>query len=65
MILEYRIDERADSVSVRSFLKRHGLSTHLWRRLKHQGSLFINGDQVFRATLATLHAGNIGPLGPG
>ena len=59
MILEYRIDERADSVSVRSFLKRHGLSTHLWRRLKHQGSLFINGEQVFRATLATLHAGDL------
>ena len=58
MILEYRIDERADELSVRSFLKRQGLSTHLWRRLKHQGSLFINGEPVTRATLAVLRAGD-------
>ncbi|MBP5200043.1 MAG: RluA family pseudouridine synthase [Schwartzia sp.] len=59
MILEYRIDERTDSVSVRSFLKRQGLSTHLWRRLKHQGSLFINGEVISRATLATLRTGDL------
>lgn len=58
MILEYRIDERTGNISVRSFLKRQGLSTHLWRRLKHQGALFINGEPVRRATLATLHAGD-------
>ena len=58
MILEYRMDERADELSVRSFLKRQGLSTHLWRRLKHQGSLFINGEPVMRATLAVLRAGD-------
>ena len=59
MILEYRIDERTDSVSVRSFLKRQGLSTHLWRRLKHQGSLFINGEVISCATLATLRTGDL------
>ena len=59
MILEYRIDERTDSVSVRSFLKRQGLSTHLWRRLKHQGLLFINGELIPRATLATLRTGDL------
>lgn len=59
MILEYRIDERADSVSVHSFLKRQGLSTHLWRRLKHQGSLSINAEPVSRATLATLRTGDM------
>ncbi len=59
MIVEYRIDERADELSVRSFLKRQGLSTHLWRRLKHQGKLSINGKPVLRATLATLRAGDI------
>ena len=58
MILEYRIDERADNLSVRSFLKRQGLSTHLWRRLKHQGTLRINGQPILRATLASVHAGD-------
>ena len=58
MILEYRMDERADDISVRSFLKRQGLSTHLWRRLKHQGTLSVNGEPIARATLATLHAGD-------
>lgn len=58
MILEYQIDGRAEEISVRSFLKRQGLSTHLWRRLKHQGSLFINGESVTRATLATLRPGD-------
>ncbi len=58
MILEYRIDERADNLSVRSFLKRQGLSTHLWRRLKHQGTLRINGQPVLRATLASVHTGD-------
>ena len=59
MILEYRIDERAEEISVRSFLKRQGLSTHLWRRLKHQGILSINGETVGRATLAKLRGGDI------
>ena len=58
MILEYRIDERAEEISVRSFLKHQGLSTHLWRRLKHQGALFINEKPILRATLATLRAGD-------
>ena len=58
MILEYRIDGRAEEISVRSFLKRQGLSTHLWRRLKHQGTLSINGEPVTHATLATLRAGD-------
>ena len=59
MILEYKIDERTDGFSVRSFLKRQGLSTHLWRRLKHQGTLSINNHPVLRATLATLHTGDL------
>lgn len=59
MILEYKIDERAEEISVRSFLKRQGLSTHLWRRLKHQGSLSINGQPVLRATLAKLRGGDL------
>lgn len=59
MILEYKIDERAEEISVRSFLKRQGLSTHLWRRLKHQGSLFVNGEPVLRATLAKLRGGDL------
>ena len=59
MILEYRMDERADKISVRSFLKWQGLSTHLWRRLKHQGALFINGEPVPRATLAILGTGDL------
>ena len=58
MILEYRIDGSFDGVSLRSFLKRQGLSTHLWRRLKHQGTLSINEEPVERATLATLRAGD-------
>ena len=59
MILEYKIDERAEEISVRSFLKRQGLSTHLWRRLKHQGSLSVNGEPVLRATLAKLRGGDL------
>lgn len=59
MILEYKIDERAEEISVRSFLKRQGLSTHLWRRLKHQGSLSVNGQPVLRATLAKLRGGDL------
>ena len=59
MILEYKIDERAEEISVRSFLKRQGLSTHLWRRLKHQGSLTVNGQPVLRATLAKLRGGDV------
>lgn len=59
MILEYKIDERAEEISVRSFLKRQGISTHLWRRLKHQGVLFINCEPVLRATLAKLRGGDV------
>lgn len=59
MILEYKINERAEEISVRSFLKRQGLSTHLWRRLKHQGSLSVNGEPVLRATLAKLRGGDL------
>lgn len=59
MILEYKIDERAEEISVRSFLKRQGLSMHLWRRLKHQGSLTVNGQSVLRATLAKLCGGDL------
>ena len=59
MILEYKIDERAEEISVRSFLKRQGLSTHLWRRLKHQGSLSVNGEPILRATLAKLRGGDL------
>ncbi len=57
MILEYRIGGE-ESLPLRSFLKRQGLSTHLWRRLKHQGSLQINGISVTRATLAVLRPGD-------
>ncbi len=58
MILDYQIDEAFDGFSLRSFLKRQGLSTHLWRRLKHQGTLSVNGEPILRATLATLNAGD-------
>ena len=59
MILEYRIDERTNGLSVRSFLKRQGLSTHLWRRLKHQGMLSINEQPILRATLASVRTGDV------
>ena len=57
MNLHYIIPNDLTELSVRSFLKRQGFSLHLWRRLKHNGTVRINRQPVI-AALAILHPGD-------
>ena len=57
MNLHYVVPNDLTELSVRSFLKRQGFSLHLWRRLKHNGTVRVNRQPVI-AALAILHPGD-------
>ncbi len=57
MNLHYVVPNDLTELSVRSFLKRQGFSLHLWRRLKHNGTVCVNRQPVI-AALAVLHPGD-------
>ena len=57
MRLHYIIPEALTALSVRAFLKRQGVSLHLWRSLKHNGTITVNGQPVI-AALTILHPGD-------
>lgn len=57
MKLRYIVPEALTALSVRAFLKRQGVSLHLWRSLKHNGTVTVNGEAVI-AALTTLHPGD-------
>lgn len=58
MILEYTIPADAPGMPVKSFLKRQGLSSHFWKRMKFEGTLTVNGVKIERAALASVRAGD-------
>ncbi len=49
MNLRFQVPETQETLTLRSFLKRQGFSLHLWRRLKHQGQVTVNGTAVIAA----------------
>lgn len=60
MKITYQVDNEAlTPVSVRAFLKNScGISQGLWRRLKWNGTILINGTAV-KSTMATVKAGDL------
>ena len=58
MILEYTIPDDMPETPVKSFLRRQGLSSHFWKRMKYEGPLTINGVKIQRAALASVRAGD-------
>lgn len=57
MNLRYLIPATSAPLSVKAFLKRQGVSLHLWRSLKHNGTVTVNGQPVI-AALTTLSPGD-------
>ena len=57
MNLRYLIPATSAPLSVKAFLKRQGVSLHLWRSLKHNGTITVNGQPVI-AALTTLSPGD-------
>ncbi len=49
MNLRFLVPGTQEALPLRSFLKRQGFSLHLWRRLKHQGRVTVNGETVIAA----------------
>lgn len=58
MKIEYKVEKALTDISVRAFLGCQGFSVHLWRKLKHHGTAYINGEQIIPA-LSTLKADDI------
>ena len=58
MILEYTLPDDAPASSVKNYLRRQGLSSHFWKRMKYQGTLTINGIRIERAALASVRGGD-------
>ena len=57
MKLHYIVPEALTPLPVRAFLKRQGVSLRLWRSLKHNGTVTVNGEAVI-AALTTLQPGD-------
>lgn len=57
MKLFYTVPESLANLPLQRFLKRQGVSLSLWRRLKHNGTVTVNGRQVI-AALTVLQAGD-------
>lgn len=57
MNLRCILPETLPPLSVRAFLKQQGISLHLWRSLKHNGTVTVNGERVI-AALTTLKPGD-------
>ena len=57
MKISFTLPDDANEIPAKKFLRQNGVSVHLWRRIKHNGTVTVNGKPVIIA-LTMLHAGD-------
>ena len=52
MKAEWKVPEKWDGCSIKKFIKGYcGLSTNLWKKIKWNGSVILNGVQIYNANI--------------
>lgn len=58
-MIEYRVPEDLTEVPVRFFLKRMGISTTHWKKVKFSGTFRCNGEPISHPALLSVSAGDV------